>query len=128
MIIATTVCWRSKYLAFFRSRVFFGVRGCTLEDRRRIASKGSAGSVMMVRETNSGKIFAAKKLWFKITDSANIRRKRWKELTKKYQKIIKFKHVSYRFKISVSYILITIFWLIYKILVIIWQTAVKTQS
>jgi hypothetical protein len=64
---------------------------------------------MMVRETNSGKIFAAKKLWFKATDSASVRRKRWEELTEEYQKIIKFKHVSYRFVVSVPGALITIF-------------------
>ena len=36
-----------------------------IEDRKRLASKESAGSVMMVRKTKSGKVFAAKELWFK---------------------------------------------------------------
>ena len=71
-----------------------------IEDRKRLASKGSAGSVMMVRETKSGKVFAAKELWFKATDSASERRKRWEELTEEYQKIVKLKHVSHRFGVS----------------------------
>lgn len=71
-----------------------------IEDRKRPASKGNAGSVMMVRESKSGKVFAAKELWFKATDSASKRRKRWEELTAEYQKIVKLKHVSYRFGVS----------------------------
>jgi serine/threonine protein kinase len=71
-----------------------------VEDRKRLSSKGSAGSVMMVRESKSGKVFAAKELWFKATDSASERRKRWEALTGEYQKIVQLKHVSHLFGVS----------------------------
>lgn len=79
---------------------FGGNNTVYIEDRRTPANKGSAGSVMMVRELKSGKAFAAKELWFKSTDSASKRRKRWEQLTEEYQKIVKLKHVSHRFGVS----------------------------
>lgn len=49
----------------------------------------------MAWEANSNKVFAAKELWFKASDSASQRRRRWEELSGEYDKIVKLQHVCH---------------------------------
>ena len=55
-----------------------------------------SASVMMVEEWTSGEILGAKELYCRVNDDAGAVRKRWEELTKEFENIIKLDHLSAR--------------------------------
>ncbi|KAL7953867.1 hypothetical protein V8C34DRAFT_295942 [Trichoderma compactum] len=56
------------------------------------SGKGTSASVMLVLERNSGKIFAAKEPYYKISDNPGIRRNRWEMLNKEYEYLLSLDH------------------------------------
>lgn len=59
-------------------------------------AEGMSASVMMVEERTSGEIFGAKEPFYRINDDPETVRKRWEELSKEFENIIKLDHVSGR--------------------------------
>lgn len=59
------------------------------------AGKGSSASVMIVQERASGKIFAAKEPYYKISDDPGVRKNRWEELKQEYDHLLRLDRVSF---------------------------------
>lgn len=59
---------------------------------RRDSGKGASASVMVVAERSSGKLFAAKEPYYKVSDNAGKRRERWEMLNKEYKCILGLDH------------------------------------
>lgn len=64
-------------------------------------AKGMSASVMMVEERTSGKIFGAKESYYRINDDPGTVRKRWEELSREFENIVKLDHVSARRSVNV---------------------------
>lgn len=71
----------------------YGRDGAVYVDESKRESKGASASVMMVRDSKTGKAFGAKVPHFNIHDSHDVARKRWEDLGMEYKYILELDHV-----------------------------------